>query len=69
MDSTLTTAVCETVTPALAQDTAKSRLVLNSELCFHSQPNGIFMKQVLEIIKRFSYTKTVITNQEANIKL
>lgn len=68
-DGTLTTAIREIVTPAWTQDTAKNRLVLNFELCFHSQPNGVFMKQILEIIKRFSFTKMAITNQEANIKL
>lgn len=41
-DSTLTTAICEIVIPALTQDTAKSRLVLNFELCFHSQSNDYF---------------------------
>lgn len=34
---------------------------------FHSQPNDKSYQQTLEIIKSFSFTKVVRTNQEANV--
>lgn len=35
---------------------------------FHSQPNDKSYQQTLEIIKSFSFTKVVRTNQEVNVK-